>query len=72
MLAFSMQVGGGLYVAGLGGVANLHGCNVYSNEAQVSARLTPLPGPFLQRPAELTVHPPLAGLCERWPNLEQR
>ena len=43
--------GGGLYVYS-GGTANLDGCNVYSNEAQVSARLTPLPGPFLQRPAE--------------------
>ena len=42
--------GGGLYIAD-GGLANLDGCNVYSNEAQVSARLTPLPGPFLQRPA---------------------
>ena len=50
MLAFCIQAGGGLRVY-TGGVANLDGCNVYSNEAQVSARLTPLPGPFLQRPA---------------------
>ena len=50
VLAFCMQAGGGLVVY-TGGVANLDGCNVYSNEAQVSARLTPLPGPFLQRPA---------------------
>ena len=42
--------GGGLYVYS-GGTANLDGCNVYSNEAQVSARLTPLPRPFFQRPA---------------------
>ena len=54
VLAFSMQAGGGLYVYS-GGVANLDGCNVYSNEAQVSARLTPLPGPFLQRPAEVAL-----------------
>ena len=51
MLAFCMQAGGGLFIE-IGGVANLDGCNVYSNEAQVSARLTPLPGPSLQRPAE--------------------
>ena len=50
VLAFSLQAGGGLCVYS-GGVANLDSCNVYSNEAQVSARLTPLPGPFLQRPA---------------------
>ena len=50
VLAFCMQVGGGLFVNN-GGVANLDGCNVYSNKAWVSARLTPLPGPFLQRPA---------------------
>ena len=49
-----MQAGGGLYVYS-GGVANLDGCNVYSNEAQVSARLTPLPGPYLQRPAEMAL-----------------
>ena len=42
VLAFCMQVGGGLFVY-TGGVANLDGCNVYSNEAQVSARLMPRP-----------------------------
>ena len=42
--------GGGLYVYS-GGTANLDGCNVYNNEAQVSARLTPLPRPFFQRSA---------------------
>ena len=35
VLAFCMQAGGGLAVAN-GGVANLDGCNVYSNEAEVS------------------------------------
>ena len=44
-----LQRGAGLYVDD--GVANLEGCNVFSNEASVSARLTPIPGPLLQRPA---------------------
>jgi hypothetical protein len=42
VLAFCMQAGGGLFIE-IGGVANLDSCNVYSNEAQVSARLAPLP-----------------------------
>ena len=41
---------GGLHVYS-GGTANLDGCNVYSNEAEVRVRLPPLPGPLLQRPA---------------------
>ena len=47
MLAFLAQGGAGLYVWS-GGVANLDGCNVFSNEAQVRA---PVPGPSLQRSA---------------------
>ena len=50
MLAFCMQFGGGLAVWS-GGTANLEGCNIFDNVAQVRARLLPLPGPFLQRPA---------------------
>ena len=51
MLAFPAQDGAGLYIMG-GGVANLDGCQVYKNVAgNVRARLLPLPGPFLQRPA---------------------
>lgn len=73
VLAFLAQNGAGLYITG-GGVANLDGCQVYENVAgNVRACLPPLPGPFFQRPAGLTVHPSLAGLWrERWPNLELR
>ena len=41
--------GGGLYVAG-GGVANLDGCNVFSNEADVRPPYAPSLS-LLQRPA---------------------
>ena len=60
--------GGGLNVWG---TATLTNTNVYTNQASVRAHLPPLPRPFLQRPAELTVHPPLAGRGERWPILNQ-
>ena len=40
---------------GSGGTANLDGCNIFDNVAQVRARLLPLPGPFLQRPAEVAL-----------------
>ena len=50
LLAFCTQggFGGGLHVDE-GGVANLDGCNVFSNEAYVR-RLMPLPGPFPPAP----------------------
>ena len=41
VLAFCMQAGGGLAV-GSGGTANLDGCNIFNNVAQVRARLLPL------------------------------
>ena len=44
--------GGGLYVVG-GGVANLDGCNVFSNEAQVRADRAGRPFPDLTSSAPL-------------------
>ena len=50
MLAFSLQTsGGGLYVEE-GGLANLDGCNVFSNEAYVCPPYAPSLS-LLQRPA---------------------
>ena len=63
MLVFCTQSGngGGLYI-GEGGVANLEGCNVYSNEAEVSARLTPIPDLTSSAPLERYARA-LAFLC---------
>ena len=52
MLAFLAQYGTGLYVSS-GGVANLDGCNVFSNEAQVRAARAGRPFPDLTSSAPL-------------------
>ena len=52
MLAFLAQDGAGLYVRS-GGVANLDGCNVFSNEAQVRAARAGRPFPDLTSSAPL-------------------
>ena len=59
VLAFCMQAAGGLAVRA-GGAANLEGCNIFDNVAQVRAPSAPS-RTFLQRPAELTVRPHFAG-----------
>ena len=46
-------------------------CVLERSSGACCSRRPPLPGPYLQRPAELTVHPPLAGRGERWPILNQ-
>ena len=56
--------GGGLFIDE-GATANLEGCNLHHNQAQVSARLPPLPGRYLHRPAG-TLHAPSYGFAGMW------
>ena len=50
MLAFSLQAAGGGFFISDGGLANLNGCNVFSNEAYVRPPYAPSLS-LLQRPA---------------------